>query len=115
MTSHEKQRKSRQPVWRRVYQSLGGIFALNIFLSGLVSSLFVGYLVLNNQATASGFAVRDLEKQIAVLRDEADRLDLQVVAMQAMNNVEQQVGELGFVPVENLNYISAAPAIVAVK
>jgi len=91
------------------------VFALNLALLCLVGGLLAGYLVMNNQSAASGFAVRDLEKQISTLRDEADDLDLQIVAMQAMNNVEQQIGGLGFVPIEQLDYISGAPAIVAVK
>lgn len=88
---------------------------LNIFLSTLVVGLFVGYLAINNQAAANGFTVRSLEKKIAELRDQGNRLDLQIVAWQAMNNVERQVVELGFVPVEQLDYISATPATVAIK
>jgi len=115
MTYRDRKRRNNQTARARLWQSLRGVFALNILLSSVAVGLFMGYLVLNNQAAASGFAVRDLEKQIAELRDEADRLDLQVVTMQAMSSVERQVGELGFVPVDNLDYISSAPAIVAVK
>ncbi len=115
MNYNKQQKKSRQAIKRRLWQSLGGIFVLNVFVSVLVIGLFGGYLVLNNRAAASGFAVRDLEKQISNLRDAGDRLDLEVVAMQTMNSVERQVGELGFVPIDNLDYISSAPAVVAVK
>ena len=115
MSYQDSKKGNRKLGGRRLWRSLGGLFTLNVALSLLVSGLFVGYLVLNNQATASGFTVRGLEKQIAELRDEGDTLSLQVVAMQAMDNVERQVGELGFVPVTNLEYISSAPSMVAVK
>jgi hypothetical protein len=94
---------------------INGVLLANLFLIVVIISFFVGYLALNNQTAADGFMMRDLEKQIVVLRDQGKRLDLQIIAMQAMNNVGQQAGKLGFVPVGQLEYISGGPAAVAVK
>jgi len=91
------------------------VLAANLTLIVLSVGLSVGYLALNNRTAARGFMVRTVEKRIAELRREADRLDMQVVAMQSMGNIEGQVGELGLVPVEGLDYISAVPAAVAVR
>ena len=91
------------------------MLAANLTLIVLSVGLSVGYLALNNRTAARGFMVRTVEKRIAELRREADRLDMQVVAMQSMGNIEGQVGELGLVPVEGLDYISAVPAAVAVS
>ncbi len=115
MSYRNKQRRKRPTANRRILRFAGGVFALNVLMLSVVVGLFVGYLMMNNRAAANGFAVRDLERQISELRDQNGRFDLEVVAMQAMNNVEQQVGELGFVPVDDLDYISSAPAVVAVK
>jgi hypothetical protein len=115
MSYQDRKKGNRQLVRGRVWRALGGVFALNVLFSSLVVGLFVGYLAISNSAAANGFAVRDLEKKIEELRNQSDRLNLQVVAMQSMNSVEEQIGVLGFVPIEDIDYISAAPAIVAVK
>ncbi|OGM00857.1 hypothetical protein A2480_00915 [Candidatus Uhrbacteria bacterium RIFOXYC2_FULL_47_19] len=91
------------------------VLIANLTLIVLSVGFSVGYLALNNRTAARGFMVRTVEKRIADLRREADRLDMQVVAMQAMGNIEGQVGELGLVPVEGLDYVSAIPAVVAVR
>jgi len=91
------------------------VLAANLMLIVFSVGLSVGYLVLNNRTAERGFMVRTVEKQIADLRREADRLDMQVVAMQSMGNIEGQVGEFGLVPVDELDYISAVPAAVAIR
>ena len=100
---------------RKVWRVGGRVFVVNVGLVTIIVGLFVGYLVLNNQTTESGFTVRELEKKISVLRDEGNTLRLKVVAMQAMGSVEEEVSKLGFVPVSKFDYISAAPELVAIK
>ncbi|MFH2063102.1 MAG: hypothetical protein ABIJ46_03010 [bacterium] len=91
------------------------VLTVNVALLALSVAGAVGYLAVNNRTAARGFMVRTVENRIAELRREADRLDMRVVGMQAMGSIEGQVGELGLVPVDGLEYISADPAAVAVK
>src|SRR5512135_2241382 len=60
---------------------------LNALLIAGIAAFFVGYLVLNNQAASKGFAARTLEKRIADLEEQRQKLDLDVVAVQSMDSL----------------------------
>jgi len=101
---------SRQRAWR-----LWDIRSLNILILVVTVSLFVGYLAMNNQAAANGFAIKAIEKRIAELEERRRQLDLEVLDRQSMSNVEAQVKGLGFVPVNNIDYLTAVGGAVAFK
>jgi cell division protein FtsL len=113
--SYSTVKKNKRTPVSRTNKSTNLILVLNVVAIVMSVSLFTGYLVVNNSSTAGGFEVRNLERQIAELQDQSDRLDLELVSMQAMSNIEKQINELGFVPITGLEYISGAPAVVAVK
>jgi len=96
------------PAWR-------DLRALNVFLMVGIVGLFAGYLAMNNQAAASGFAIKSMEKRIADLEEQRKRLDLEVLGRQSMGNVEERVKGLGFVPVKGVDYLTAVGGVVAVK
>ena len=102
---------ARARVWRRI----DWVFVANLCLIAATLVLFVGYLMMNNRAATKGFAIRNAERQIAELREDGRKLDLEMVSAQAMENVDTHVSGLGFVPVSHVDYISTAPAMVAVK
>lgn len=89
--------------------------ALNVLLALAVIAAFVGYLVVNNQATAKGFAIRTLEKRIAELEDRSQALSLEVVSGQSMEAIDSRIKGLGLVPVASVHYVNAAGGAVAVK
>jgi hypothetical protein len=89
--------------------------ALNVLLALAVISAFVGYLVVNNQATAKGFAIRSLEKRIAQLEDRYQSLSIDVVSGQSMETIDSRIKGLGLVPVASVQYVTAAGGAVAVK
>ena len=88
---------------------------INVLLALAVISAFVGYLVVNNQATAKGFAIRTLEKRIVELGDRNQALSLQVVSEQSMETIDTRIKGLGLVPVASVQYVTAAGGAVAVK
>ncbi len=96
------------PLWR-------DLRILNALLLAGIAAFFVGYLVLNNQAATKGFAIRAMEKHIADLTDQGQRLDLQVVASQSMDAINDRIKTMGFVPVSSLDYVDAAGGAVAVR
>lgn len=88
---------------------------LNVLLVALITTMFMGFLALNNQAAANGFTIKAIEKRIADLEEQRRKLDLEVLGRQSMNNVESQVRNLGFVPVSGIDYLTAAGGAVAFK
>lgn len=101
---------SRQPAWR-----LWDIRNLNVLLLIATIAMFMGYLAMNNQSAANGFTIRDIERKIADLEEQRRQLDLDVLGRQSMSNVESQVKNLGFVPVSNVDFLTAVGGAVAVK
>jgi len=88
---------------------------LNLVLIAAVAVLFGGYLAMNNQTAANGFTIKAIEKRMADLEERRRKLDLEVLGKQSMDNVESQVQSLGFIPVQGVDYLTAAGGTVAVK
>ncbi len=108
-------RTSTTAVRARVWRRIDWILVANVALICATAALFVGYLAMNNRTATKGFSIRNAEQRIAELRDEGRKLDLQMVSVQAMENVDAHVSELGFVPVSQVDYLTAGPSMVAVK
>jgi hypothetical protein len=102
-------------VTARLWSRIDWVLVANVMLILSAIALFVGYLAMNNAAATKGFAIRTAEREIAELRDLGRKLDLEMVSVQAMENVDTHVSGLGFVPVNDVEYISSGPAVVAVK
>ncbi len=88
---------------------------LNILLIAGTVLLFVGYLAMNNQAAANGFTIRTLERRVSDLEEQRKKLDMDLLGRQSMQNVEDQVRGLGFVPVQSVDYLQAAAGPVAIR
>ena len=117
MTNHTDNRIA-EVFSREVWVSVGRrrwLAVLNLLLAVSAASMFVGYLCLNNQTAAHGFAIRDLERKIDELQDEKRRLDLEVLSRRSMDNVEARVRDLGFVPIGGVDYLFTGRSGVALK
>lgn len=97
--------------WRR----LADLRWLNLLLIAIVAGLFVGYLVVNNRAATSGFALRSLEQRVGQLESEQRVLELQALDRQSMSGIENRAQELGFVPVGSVQYLTVTGGTVALK
>lgn len=91
------------------------IRTLNILLLVGVALMFVGYLAMNTQAATKGFTIKSLEREIATQEDDQKKLGLDAIARQSMDIIDEQIGVLGMVPVTSVDYVSAAPATMAVR
>ena len=117
MTNHSDNRIA-ELFSREVWIAVGRhrwLAILNLFLFVGIASMFVGYLCLNNQIAAYGFAIHDLESRIDNLQDEKRRLDLDVLGRRSMDNVEARVKDLGFVPIAGIDYLITGRGGVALK
>lgn len=75
----------------------------------------VAYLVMNNAASTKGFTIRSLEQRITVLEEQKKRLDIEVVTARSLKNVEARISAMGLVPVAAVEYVNAAPPLVAMR
>lgn len=88
---------------------------INVLLVVGAVAAFVGYLVLNTQASTKGFTIRSLEKRISALEEDGQRLGIEAVARQTMESIDGRIQGLGFVPVAGVEYVTATGGTVAVK
>lgn len=88
---------------------------INVLVAVCAIAAFVGYLVLNTQASTKGFTIRALEKRISALEEEGQRLGIESIARQTMESIDGRIQGLGFVPVAGVEYVTAAGGTVAVK
>lgn len=75
-----------------------------------VASLFcVGlYIFLVNASATKDYQLRAYEKQLERLKETVSVLESQTAEMQSMHTLEEQVKTLGYVPVDQMEYIDAS-------
>ena len=78
-----------------------------LLLIGL-AVMAVAYLVMINKSATKGFTIRSVEQRIASLEEERKNLDLDSLASRSMGSIESQIGDLGLVPVTNVEFLSGA-------
>ncbi|HJV32523.1 MAG TPA: hypothetical protein VJ694_00695 [Patescibacteria group bacterium] len=85
-----------------------------LFLFGLLVAVFgAGYLMQINAASTKGYAIRDLEHEIADLKEQGERIELKVAKEQSVQAVETKVKEMGMVPTPDVEYVMATVPQVA--
>lgn len=71
--------------------------------------IFIGcicsYLWEINYISEQGYKVKELEKQIAVIKEENEKLGIQLVQAQSMGNLQEKVAALSMVTVSEIVYI----------
>jgi len=72
----------------------------------------VGYLFEVNKIAAKGFAVRDLEKQISQLKEENEKLRMQIIDIQTMPNLLTRVDKLQMVKADNVVYYQSGNQVL---
>jgi hypothetical protein len=97
----------RGPV-RQAFFGAKSIVALGL----LVVVLGVGYLAQIGSAAAKGDRIRLLEKEVAELKTEKEKIELEVAAEQSVRAVSKKVEGLGLVATTDLDYVTpSAPAV----
>jgi len=85
-----------------------GIVAWNIVILGLTVFIGAVYIIQVNMAAAKGYDLRNVEKKVDTLKTEAVVLQDKIATMSSMQALYARASELGFVPVENLEFINPA-------
>ena len=96
----------RQPMGRRLPQ---GTQAWNLALSVFAIVLMGMYIVEVNGAAAKSYRLRDVERRVETLRTEATILQNQYVAQTSLKSISDKATQLGFVPVDGIQYVNPNP------
>ncbi len=79
----------------------------------IVTAAGVGYLAEVSAATAKGYQIRGLEKQVSDLRAQTQKMELQVAEGQSVKSIESRVQGLGLVPTSQVEYLTTSAPVVA--
>ena len=83
--------------------------AFAVFILGFV------YLTQTNLTATRGYQIKILEKQISVLTEENQKLNLDYVALQSMDNVKKEAENLKLVPTINSESLSLKDSLMALR
>ncbi|NQT49243.1 hypothetical protein HQ571_00960 [Candidatus Kuenenbacteria bacterium] len=87
------------------------LVVLGIFFVGAIGI----YLFQINYIAATGFQIRDYEKQISELTYENEKIQMQIIEMKSMTDLSAKVAELNMEPVGQITYYDTSGQVVARK
>lgn len=97
---------------KKIFGNLKKFYSLVVLVTLVFGALFV-YLLEVNSIAAKGFKVRDLEKNIQLIEEENEKLEVAVVEMQATSRLVERIQKLGLVAVDKVEYFGGAGTVVA--
>lgn len=86
-----------------------------IILAGLLVASSLTYLWLINKQSIMGYETASLEKKISLLKDENQKLNLNLVELQEINLVKEKAEKMQMAVVEEVEYLSTTDDNLAVK
>lgn len=83
-----------------------GIEAWNIVLATLTIGIGLAYVIQVSTAATKSYELRRAETRVESLKTEAMMLQDKIVALSSMQNLNTQAAEIGFVPVDRIQYVN---------
>ena len=87
------------------------IAVANFVSLALVLGFFLGYLGLCTMSADKSYQIKEIGRQASELGEKRQRQEMRLLGLQTMGNIDQQVAELGFVPVEKVSYVNLGGAV----
>ncbi len=103
----------RQKKLEKVYNKKVYFANILIFLFILFVSIY--YIFQVNSIIDKGYKLKDLQIQISELENQAERLKLQIVNLQSIQNITARAKNLGLIPVEEKEFVNLNSNQVAKK
>lgn len=69
--------------------------------------LTIGYVFQISLLTTGGYEIANLEKKLAVLSDESQKLNSEAASYQSLSSVQERIKNLKMVPAAEITYIKA--------
>lgn len=88
---------------------------LSVVTIGFMIAFGIMYVGQVNTAATKGYAVRDLQQTNESLRQENERLNMQISKLRSVESVKTRQAFLDLHPLRPTAYISTAPDVVAVR
>ena len=85
-----------------------------IFLLALGVLGFI-YLVFINRLAMQGYAMRDLEKRVAVLKEINQKMELELAELRSIEGIKDKAIQFGLVPAAKIQYIKASSGVALNK
>jgi predicted PurR-regulated permease PerM len=105
------QRRQRLEHFRRYFSGA----RLTLIIVGMIAVLGLIYLTQTNTVATKGYQIRDLEQQLATLKEENKKLNLQYIEQQSIANISSQVAGLNLVPAGEVEIISPIGSTMALR
>ncbi|MEK7212010.1 MAG: hypothetical protein AAB731_05270 [Patescibacteria group bacterium] len=88
---------------------------VNVIIVMLLILAGGGYIFIANNMTVRGFKVRELEGRVQALKQQNDKIKIQVAEKQSITSIKEKITAVNMVPVEKFNYIESGTSEMAKK
>lgn len=86
---------------------------IKLFVFGLIPALAFGYVYQINTVSTSGYIINTLEKNVAKMSIETQRLETEVAEHQSMVSIQKRLPELAMTAAQKIKFVNAAATPVA--
>ena len=80
---------------------------------GIILLIGFAYICQTSNAAASGYEMRDLQNKVTQMREEIQKIEVDLAGYNSMPNLEKQVRTTGMNLAQNIRYISVTEPMVA--
>lgn len=87
--------------------------ATRIILSVIIVAFGVAYVLNTTSSATSGFAMHKLEKELAALEIEVQKLQVEIADNSSMNNIQSRMVKLNMSEAGNIKYFTVKNTVVA--
>lgn len=92
-----------------------GIVAWNTALLVMTICLSIAYVVQVNLSSAKSYALRDTQKRIDMLKSETLIMQDKIIGLSSMQSLNARAEQLGFAPIEQLEFVNTASKSVSMR
>jgi len=89
--------------------------SFRIFLTVLTLALLVVYVVRLSTVSVKGYDISALQKEVKTLQDEQARLQFEIARHGSMQNIQNRLKSIQFVPIEKPEFASLESPIIAAR
>lgn len=88
---------------------------INVLTVGCILAFGILYIGQVNAAATKGYAIRDLERQNERMRQDHERLEVEIARLRSLDSVTTREQFLGLVKVQNVEYIEVGKDSLALR
>lgn len=97
---------------RKNFISLGFLIS---FISIMIFSSSISYILIKNDLSIKGFVINDLQKKVNSLNKKNESLEIDLTSLESYNSLATRVEDLGMVKAEKIDYVTVTDTDVAMR